>query len=112
MGVRLRSVLDTETPPPRRGRPSPGSLSLSAPGNTPAEAGKTARHDLRYLFGEKHPRRGGEDTVFDLDALPDAETPPPRRGRLHLTVFADGKAGNTPAEAGKTLVGSGSYERL
>ena len=40
------------------------------------------------------------------------ETPPPRRGRPQLAVYALAALGNTPAEAGKTRVGSEAVRLL
>ena len=60
----------------------------------------------------KHPRRGGEDAVVSQHSIWIRETPPPRRGRRTPRNHACEPHGNTPAEAGKTRVGSEAVRLL
>ena len=56
----------------------------------------------------KHPRRGGEDPCYAGRNTFDTETPPPRRGRHERPSKVTASYGNTPAEAGKTRLRTGS----
>ena len=97
-----------ETPPPRRGRLLRSSPERAAGRNTPAEAGKTRRSLACSSSEGKHPRRGGEDPCYAGRNTFDTETPPPRRGRHERPSKVTASYGNTPAEAGKTRVRTGS----
>ena len=91
-----------ETPPPRRGRPAHIRMRFGNRGNTPAEAGKTPAGFFKMDVPQKHPRRGGEDSMGVGGIDHGRETPPPRRGRLEVDGREGEVLGNTPAEAGKT----------
>ena len=93
---------DLETPPPRRGRRILGDQIFHLLRNTPAEAGKTVRVGRGQTNGQKHPRRGGEDSSHGSEYMYFLETPPPRRGRLRRSSLSWITSRNTPAEAGKT----------
>ena len=92
-----------ETPPLTRGRPGVGSNLSRCARNTPAYAGKTARHMTFSEDVQKHPRLRGEDLAKKVKEKEERETPPLTRGRLLMKFYEAMKIGNTPAYAGKTM---------
>ena len=98
----LNGIASAETPPRMRGRLQRQLVSQTAPGNTPAYAGKTPETACGNSRQRKHPRVCGEDDLLLQTSNQNQETPPRMRGRLSLCAERLNLGGNTPAYAGKT----------
>ena len=69
---------------------------------TPAGAGKTVPSVSRYLSGEDHPRRCGENNQQRIESIAAEGSPPQVRGKTTVAVATAAAARITPAGAGKT----------
>ena len=69
---------------------------------TPAGAGKTTPSVSRYLLGEDHPRRCGENSSRTAAAVSVRGSPPQVRGKPVKSKFLTAVRRITPAGAGKT----------
>ena len=92
------------SPPHVRGRGPGGRGRPRARGITPARAGKRAGARLSRPIWRDHPRACGEEmAVRPIDAV-QVGSPPRMRGRAPPLGFRFGRAGITPAYAGKSAL--------
>ena len=103
---RLRHKLTDhlETPPQMRGTRRPEAEDPRRRGNTPADAGNSSPSLRSHFERRKHPRRCGELCGLMRSCLPKTETPPQMRGTLSVCAFFAVVRGNTPADAGNSVV--------
>ena len=90
------------SPPHARGRPIRKATTTASSRITPACAGKTNRKLATVITCRDHPRMRGEDLSAAVPSLRPIGSPPHARGRQTVPSAAWGRAGITPACAGKT----------
>ena len=73
---------------------------------TPADAGKTTVQDTLERLTQDHPRRCGENRYKSLNSLFFKGSPPQMRGKPGIHSCSSFSSGITPADAGKTYLGS------
>ena len=111
------SFLDTArravgSPPPMRGKGKTVHLFCSGYRITPAYAGKSLNAPLGQGVLQDHPRLCGEKCrQLDLWGMPEG-SPPPMRGKGHLSSLRLLVAGITPAYAGKSYSPTPRSRRL
>ena len=98
---RLARSIDTELPPPARGRGAPAGTSPVISGITPACAGKSAPYHASGIVVGNYPRLRGEEEPCSCVNAHASELPPPARGRAHFLYDPGRRGGITPACAGK-----------
>ena len=104
VGGSAENVTAAETPPQMRGTHDGGDLPRKVVGNTPADAGNS-RHRLHFVrWCKKHPRRCGELRAFFQVRERYPETPPQMRGTHGGCRAVDRDRGNTPADAGNSIL--------
>ena len=96
-GIGLRG-----SPPRMRGKLMGAVKKGKASGITPADAGKTIITQKNDCQHEDHPRGCGENGISFPTLLFHQGSPPRMRGKHVCPVKAAGRAGITPADAGKT----------
>ena len=72
--------------------------------NTPANAGQTCLSSPFAIQRQKHPRERGADKKRKRGADENLETPPRTRGRRIISRWYGTDRGNTPANAGQTIL--------
>ena len=92
---------DLEIPPRARGRDGGERVGASAPGNTPACAGKSHSENPSHQRLWKYPRVRGEELCHLTALALSPEIPPRARGRDFTPRVCNYFHGNTPACAGK-----------
>ena len=98
---RLRGFGVLGSPPHTRGRFFLFGIRRPLRGFTPAYAGKIPDVPGNASGDEVHPRIRGEDCATGLGSTVEQGSPPHTRGRLRHRVGQYGRAGFTPAYAGK-----------
>jgi len=96
------SVVGTGSPPRLRGAPFPLVLGLLPVGITPAPAGSTNAHYMKYVNGKDHPRACGEHPLLVAPLFYGPGSPPRLRGAHNGLHGLDVRCGITPAPAGST----------
>ena len=91
------------SPPPMRGKASPGRRLHCAARITPAHAGKSVPYDIYRQQGQDHPRPCGEKIETNMKDWAKQGSPPPMRGKAGTAIPPRVGAGITPAHAGKSL---------
>ena len=71
---------------------------------TPADAGKTAKRELKAAQKADHPRVCGENALGKTRITVAMGSPPRMRGKLYDTSSGALFCGITPADAGKTFL--------
>ena len=74
---------------------------------TPADAGKTRKHDPGAQIERDHPRGCGENRLMPQLGRIQSGSPPRMRGKRNISSLREDHNGITPADAGKTGVGNG-----
>ena len=97
------------SPPRMRGKLASDACTKSLARITPADAGKTQSMLFSTEIYEDHPRGCGENYYFELFGNSDRGSPPRMRGKLPKDAFARKAFRITPADAGKTLIGSSFF---
>ena len=69
---------------------------------TPADAGKTAKRELKAAQKADHPRGCGENALGKTRITVAMGSPPRMRGKLEKPCMPENPYGITPADAGKT----------
>ena len=94
------------SPPQVRGKRRIPDIRAAFHRITPAGAGKTGDSDFFCRYSWDHPRRCGENFMAWGSGKRNAGSPPQVRGKLNLARYNVGIYGITPADAGKTRLGT------
>ena len=96
------SKYSSGSPPPMRGKDLAEKKVLSDGGITPAYAGKSDIKCRMFFDHQDHPRLCGEKLKRQIESKQLKGSPPPMRGKAGHHLQASGRAGITPAYAGKS----------
>ena len=94
-----------EIPPRARGREWEETAYATRAGNTPACAGKSGATSTQAKSLRKYPRVRGEEAPYDCGSCESQEIPPRARGRAQSLLSRRLAGRNTPACAGKRVMG-------
>ena len=95
---------DTGSPPRRRGKDIPIQLEGTAPGITPAWAGKRYSDSAGRNCTRDHPRMGGEKLSGTVHKIRRLGSPPHGRGKVITAESMTSGSRITPAWAGKSKI--------
>ena len=91
------------SPPPMRGKGQSVDRDTVAIRITPAYAGKRHSRQPLLCLSQDHPRLCGEKSSPLWHAVPCWGSPPPMRGKVHMSATGGQQKRITPAYAGKRL---------